>query len=533
MKAIMQYRDSDLSLGEIAERLRVRMILEGSIQRERDGFHVAAMLLDTRTGHKVWEDRRDVQNHDSSIIYKSLARNVLKYMKVITTRTDEENIIQGAIPSAKAYEFYLRGKFLFDQKEDQEDVMVARGLFQKTIELEPEFLQARIWLGKTFMMEGKYQEAMDAFQVGLLRARKTPDLFAVAKFLYHLGRAQRFMGNISESLQYLSQASNFQKEIEDRHGESITLRELGVIHYSHGDYESALDSFMRALEVNQDLEDQSAEAYCLNNIASTYVARGNYELALFSQNRSLKIKQELGDRWGEANSLDNIGNLYRAMGDSEQALQYHRDALEIRQALGDKKGMGYSFNNLGRTWHQLGNYTKAREDLEKSISIKTDIGTRLGIAFTHVSLGAVLCFLEEYATALEHLEKASVIYEEENVRGELMWALSWKALTEMELLGMSTAMNTAKRVVALLESSQISGEIVAVLWNLSQTYERVGDTYNAGKYLDWAHHEIMKRAEGFEDECAREKYLKNVKENREVIEAWKERKHTRENLGNS
>ena len=57
--SVMQYKQSDKSLPEIAQKLGVEGVVEGTVIREADRIRVTAQLIDARSDLHVWADRFD------------------------------------------------------------------------------------------------------------------------------------------------------------------------------------------------------------------------------------------------------------------------------------------------------------------------------------------------------------------------------------------------------------------------------------------------------------------------------------------
>ena len=84
---------------------------------------------------------------------------------------------------------------------------------------------------------------------------------------------------------------------------------------------SALEKFNEALPIWREVGDRHGEAVTLNNIGAVYWSSGEMQKALEKFNESLPIRRAVGDRGGEANTLTNIGVIHRSLGEMQKSLE--------------------------------------------------------------------------------------------------------------------------------------------------------------------------------------------------------------------
>src|SRR5205085_3382522 len=64
----------------------------------------------------------------------------------------------------------------------------AIAVLQKTLDLEPNFIVARIYLGACYVMKGQREEGLAQFKRGLAVAPNTPGLIAMMGYTYGINR---------------------------------------------------------------------------------------------------------------------------------------------------------------------------------------------------------------------------------------------------------------------------------------------------------------------------------------------------------
>ena len=135
-----------LPVGEIGQKLGVRHVLEGSVQREGDNVRVRARLVDANSGYQVWDARYDKQASNLFALEDEVAAAIAA---AITTHlgvpaTDAPRAAGGTL-NAAAHDAYLKGRQALRQRSGAVDLMRAIAQFQAALVLDSTY--ARAWAG--------------------------------------------------------------------------------------------------------------------------------------------------------------------------------------------------------------------------------------------------------------------------------------------------------------------------------------------------------------------------------------------------
>ncbi|MCG8364549.1 MAG: tetratricopeptide repeat protein, partial [Pseudanabaenales cyanobacterium] len=141
-----------------------------------------------------------------------------------------------------------------------------------------------------------------------------------------------------------------------RQTEADQLLERGEQQYGVSQFREALQSWQAALAIYRELGDRAGEGMTLKNIGNVYVNLGDYPQVLEYYQQSLAITRDIGDRATEGKILNNIGIVYKNLGDYPQALEYYQQSLAITRDIGDRAGESKTLNNIGLVYDNLGNY---------------------------------------------------------------------------------------------------------------------------------------------------------------------------------
>jgi adenylate cyclase len=135
------YKDQPLSLKSVAEALRVRYVLEGSVRRSGDTIRINAKLIDAATGSHLWVERYDRHIQDIFAVQDDVTHNIVSALAL--TLTDEENkrVARRYTHSVAAYDLFLRGQSFYARSTEQDNAR-ARELYMRAIEIDPAFARA-------------------------------------------------------------------------------------------------------------------------------------------------------------------------------------------------------------------------------------------------------------------------------------------------------------------------------------------------------------------------------------------------------
>ena len=139
-------KGTKLPVGEIGQKLGVRHVLEGSVQREGDNVRVRARLVDASSGFQVWDGKYDKQASNLFALEDEVAAAIAA---AITTHlgvpvTDAPRAAGGTLDAA-AHDAYLRGRQALRQRSGAVDLMQAIAQFQAALVLDSTY--ARAWAG--------------------------------------------------------------------------------------------------------------------------------------------------------------------------------------------------------------------------------------------------------------------------------------------------------------------------------------------------------------------------------------------------
>jgi TolB-like protein/DNA-binding winged helix-turn-helix (wHTH) protein/tetratricopeptide (TPR) repeat protein len=184
-----------MDIREIAARLNVAHVLEGSVRREGDDLRVTAQLIDARTGAHVWSKRFDGKASDLMTLQDDIAAAVAGSLHAtLAARAWDAARIDPA-----AEELFLQGQYVYNRRGPG-DVALARDYFERAIAIQPDHARALTALAGALRIQAldggmDWDESFATQQALLTRALASDPGLAEAhvrlsNVQYALGRAE-------------------------------------------------------------------------------------------------------------------------------------------------------------------------------------------------------------------------------------------------------------------------------------------------------------------------------------------------------
>ncbi|MHC4403524.1 MAG: protein kinase domain-containing protein [Planctomycetota bacterium] len=139
--SVMQYKDTNKRLPEIARELDVDAVVEGSVQRAGERVQIRVRLFDPDTDTLLWAEtyRRDLG--DILALQNEIARAIAQRIQVELTAQEEARLRAARAVNPEAHLAYLEGRYHFNQYS-LEGFTKARECFELALEKDPDYAPA-------------------------------------------------------------------------------------------------------------------------------------------------------------------------------------------------------------------------------------------------------------------------------------------------------------------------------------------------------------------------------------------------------
>ena len=145
---------------EIARRLRVRTILEGSVRQAGDRLRVTVQLADARTGYHLWASTYDRETRDVFAVQDEIARSVVAALRLTLSPPQAAFLFRPGTRDPQAYDCYLRGRAAYE-RYGTKDVERAAAFFARAVEIDPRYPQAHAGLADCWSYLYLYRDRSD------------------------------------------------------------------------------------------------------------------------------------------------------------------------------------------------------------------------------------------------------------------------------------------------------------------------------------------------------------------------------------
>ncbi len=147
--SVFTYKGKGAKASEVARKLAVRYILEGSVRKQGEKVRIKAQLVDGTNGQLLWAERFDQSATDIFELQDEITRRIVRTLSVQLTDIEEQQAFAKPTDNLEAYEYVLRARALVERSLARDNYK-ARELFRKAIERDPDYAAAIAGLGWTY-----------------------------------------------------------------------------------------------------------------------------------------------------------------------------------------------------------------------------------------------------------------------------------------------------------------------------------------------------------------------------------------------
>ena len=364
------FKNRQADLREIADRLNVAHVLEGSVRRDENRVRVTAELIDARKGFTVWSDTFEREMQSIFALQDEITRAIVDKLKL-------KLAIAPPTPmrSFDAYDSYLQGLFYSD-KSTEDALRKSLGFFEAALQKDPRFGRAWTGIAKSWLwLADAYVPPLEAYSKvrdAALNALKIDKSDAEAHV--YLAETKRILDWNMEGA-----AREFCRAVELDPRSTSTNYFSAAFWAALGDREDALRYLKRTATIDP------ASLWVNNAACELYRYFGLYDEAIAAGERSLQLDPAF--IYGEP----LLAALYREMGRFDEAIALYEKA----QSVSGRPAFG-----LAITYAKMNRPGQSREVLAKAIAARGPYNPGDAVAHVYVALGA-------HQDAIRELERAA------------------------------------------------------------------------------------------------------------------------------
>jgi adenylate cyclase len=243
--SVMGYKGTTKRVEEIGRELKVGSILEGSFKRAGNRIRVTAQLIEAAGDKHLWAQNYDRNLDDVFEVQSDIAQQVADALRVKILSPELERIETKPTQNPLAYTLYLRGRHLWS-KRGVENIKNAAEVFEQAVKEDPDFAQGYVgWADSCLVLKNWGIDREE----NLVRARAL-----VTKALEldpSLAEAHVTLGKVLEGEHDLRHAEEeYRKAIELKPGYATAHHWFFLLLLSQLRLDEALEQIEKALDLD-------------------------------------------------------------------------------------------------------------------------------------------------------------------------------------------------------------------------------------------------------------------------------------------
>ena len=333
---VEQFKNKPVNLKEVANRLRVNYVMEGSVRKYGNKIRITCQMIKASDGFHVWADSYDRQMEDLFAIQAEVAKEVAQALKVTLAPPELVMIEKKPTLNVQAYNYYLQGReYYWTGYNTMDGLQRATMMFEKALEADSDFALA--YAGLSDCYSTYVQLGIDLKKSWLEKAEKAG-----------------------------SKALALEPNLAEAH------RSLSRLYMIEGKSEKAIHEAEAAVKANPNY----GEGWRL--LGQWYVFTGQYVKAESALKRALEVKPT------DPNLFGAFIELYSILRKKEKVGEYFKKGLEIQCDNWD------TYDSMSYYYLYQGELEEAKRMAHKALNIKRkDILSVLGLIKIFIISGEV------------------------------------------------------------------------------------------------------------------------------------------------
>ena len=465
--SVMQYRGRPTNLRDIGKALGVSNILEGSVRRSGNRVRVNVQLIDANTDEHVWASDYDRDVTDVFAIQSDLAREIANALQAKLSPAEKSQMTQKPTENGEAYLAFVQAHDLSCEVEDFEKLKQSEQLYQRAIELDPNFAlaiarysQLESWIARDFDRAPERREKARTLAERALELQ--PDLPEA-----HLARGYSYYWGDNN---YGAALKEFEIAKQGLPNESEVYLAIGAIQRRQGKWAESTASMEKAVSLNP------KDWWSLQNLTHNYTMLRDFAKANQTIDRALALNPASLGPWEVKSKLAVFGKgdfsvAEKAFETVKSFPMTNEQKLKVRS---DRAGIFL----LERRYSEGLNEAESLPDDQLAAYPDHLWGKYYGIGFARKGLhdepGARAAFLKAKSIAEDNLKRSP-----DSADAHLQLAKALAQLGEKE-----AALGEAQRASELLPESKDAFGGAEIAAGVAEVYAILGDNDRVIDVLD-------------------------------------------------
>jgi adenylate cyclase len=309
------FKGKAVEIGQIAQRLKVGYVVEGSVRKAGGRVRITAQLIDASKDSHIWGERYDRHLNDIFALQDEIAQTIVAALKIRLLPEEKEAIEHRSTHDPKAYQLYLLARF-YQTQYNSRTLKIALEFCRRALKIDPDY--ARVWalaaICEAFLLiRGASEESgLSAAERALSLDPTLAEAYAAKGLaLTQLGESALAIAAHEKSLRLAADSYDVRAYFAQ------TNMQLG-------NYEAAIEHYERAAQLLE------ADYACISLSAACHRALGHHEECTSTARRALvRIEREIALRPDNLHAMVMGAIELGYLGEMERAKEWALRALAI------------------------------------------------------------------------------------------------------------------------------------------------------------------------------------------------------------
>ncbi len=131
------FKGEKVNIQEVAKKLNVQYVVEGSVRRAGNRVRITAQLIDAENGNHIWAERYDRELEDIFAVQDEITQTVVSVLPTRIRNSMRAQAQRKSTASFSAYDYYLQGRWIQENSGGTDPSSIT--MLENAIEIDPTF----------------------------------------------------------------------------------------------------------------------------------------------------------------------------------------------------------------------------------------------------------------------------------------------------------------------------------------------------------------------------------------------------------
>jgi serine/threonine protein kinase/Tfp pilus assembly protein PilF len=247
LTSALSFKDENLDIRDIGEKLGVKNVLEGSVQVQGNRVRITTRLSNAEDGFQLWSESYNRGLEDTFAVQDDIAQSVVRVLQIQLLGNNKNVVTKRHSDNIEAYTLYLQGRHFLKSKTE-ENIRRAIEKFEQALKLDNNYALAYVGISQCyfnlkFYSSSSPKEIMPRAKQAALNALRLDN---------NLADAHASLARVKEAYDWdwKGAEEGFRKAIELNPGSAYAHERYSVFLSWLGRIDEAIEEMEKALELD-------------------------------------------------------------------------------------------------------------------------------------------------------------------------------------------------------------------------------------------------------------------------------------------